>query len=54
MQKVTVTSVAFATTKFLFGMCDCTVHSDVGTGNVSLVLWILHVWTRARAIAHVS
>jgi len=40
---VTVTIVAVATTKFLFGTCDCTVDSDVGTGDFSLVLGILHV-----------
>ena len=33
MQKVTVANVAVATTKFLFGMCDCTVDSDVSKGN---------------------
>jgi len=27
---VTVTTIAVATTKFLFGMCNCTVDSDVG------------------------
>ena len=42
-QKVAVTSVAVATTKFLLGMCDCTVDNDVGTGDFSLVLEILHV-----------
>ena len=41
--KVTVTSVAVATTKFLLGMYTCTVDSDVGTGVFSLVLEILHV-----------
>ena len=30
----------YVTTKFLFGMCDCTVDSDVGTGDFSLVLGI--------------
>ena len=54
MQKVTITNAAVATAKFLFGMCDCTVDIDVGTGDFSLVLGILHVWTRARAIARVS
>ena len=38
-----MTGVAVATTKFLFGMCDCTVDIDVGTGDFSLVLGILHV-----------
>ena len=41
--KVTVTSVAVATEKFLFGIGDCTVNSYVGTGNFLLVLGILHV-----------
>ena len=40
---MTVTSVAVATTTFLFGMCDCTVDSDIGMGDSSLVLGILHV-----------
>ena len=31
-------SVAIATTKLLFGTCDCNIDSDVGTGNFSLVL----------------
>ena len=30
------------TTKFLFGMCSCTVDSDVGMGDLSLVLEVLH------------
>ena len=34
---MTVTSVAVATTKFLLGMCDCMVGSDVGKGDLSLV-----------------
>ena len=42
-QKVTVTSVAVTTTKFLLGMCNCTINSDVDTGDFSLVLRILHV-----------
>ena len=32
---------AEATTEFLFVIYDCTVHSDVGTGNFSLMLGIL-------------
>ena len=43
MQKVTVTSVAVAPMKFLFGMYDCTVDSNGGTGDFRLVLGILHV-----------
>ena len=45
---MTVTSVAVATKKFLFGMCDCTVHSDVGTNDFSLVLRTLHVYGHAH------
>ena len=54
MQKLTVVSFADETTKFLFGMCDCTVDSDVGTGNFSLVLGILHVYGHAHVRLHVS
>ena len=38
---MTVISVAFATKKFLFGMCDCMIDSDVGTGDFPLVMGIL-------------
>ena len=31
---MTVTNVAVATTKSLFGMYDCTVDGDVGTGRI--------------------
>ena len=42
-------------TKFLFGMCDCTVVSDVGKGDISLVQGdFACVWTRAHAIAQVK
>ena len=41
-QKLTVTSVPVAITKSLFGMCHCTFDSDIGTGDFSLVLGILH------------
>ena len=37
-----VTSVAVVITKFLFGMCDCMVDSDIGTGDFLLVLEILY------------
>ena len=48
-----VTSVAVAAAKFPFGMCDCTVDSDVGTGDFSLVLGILHVCGHSRMRSHV-
>ena len=47
-QNVTDTSAAFATIWFLFGVCNCIVNSDVGTGNFSLVQEILHVCGRAH------
>ena len=40
---MTVPSVAVATTKFLFGMCDSMADSDVGMADFSLVLGILCV-----------
>ena len=43
MQKMTVTSVAAATTKLLFAMCDCMVASDVGVSNFLLMLEIFHM-----------
>ena len=46
---MTVTSVVVATTLFLFGMCNCTVNNDVGTGDFSLVRGILHDRTCLRA-----
>ena len=50
--KIKVTSVAVTITKFVFGMCDCIVVSDVvGTGDFSLMLEILQL--RRYAIAHV-
>ena len=53
-QKVTVVSVAAATTKFLFGVCDCTVDINVGTGDFSFVLGILHVCGYVHVRSHVS
>ena len=53
-QIVTVTSVAVTTTTFLSGICDCTVDSDVGIGNFSLVLGILHVCGHAYVQWHGS
>ena len=50
---MTVASVAVEATKFLFGMCDCTVASDVGTGDFS-ARDFARVWTSARVIARVS
>ena len=39
--------------KFLFGMCNCTVESDVGTGDFSLLLRILQVCGHAHVRSHV-
>ena len=44
--KVAVSSVAAATAKFLFGMCNCKVYRNTRTGDFSLVLGILHVCDR--------
>ena len=44
---MTATSVA-AATKLLFCMCDCTVDIDVGTGDFSPALEILHVCGHAH------
>ena len=43
MQIVTVTSVTVVTTKFPFGVYDSTVDSDIGRGDFSFVLGVLHV-----------
>ena len=51
---MTVVSVAVEATKFLCSMCDCTVDSDVGTGDFSLVPRILHVCGHAHVQLHVS
>ena len=51
---VIVTSVAVATAKFLFGMCNCTVDSDIGMGGFSLVLGILHVSGHAHVRSYMS
>ena len=51
---MTVTGVAVVTTNFLIGMCDCTVDSDAGMGNFSLVLGILHVCGYVHVRSHMS
>ena len=53
-QYVTVTSVAVATTKFPFGMCDRMVDKDAGTHHFSLVRGILHVCGHANVRSHES
>ena len=50
---MTVISLAVETTKFLFGMCDRTVDSDVDTGDFSLVPGILHLYGHVRMQSHV-
>ena len=45
---MTVASVAVATAKCLFAMCDCMVDSDVGTMDCSLVLGTLQVCGHAH------
>ena len=51
---MTVTSVVVATAKFLFVMCDRTVDIDVGTGDCSLVLGILHMCGHVHVRSYVS
>ena len=51
---MSVTSASVVATKFLFGMRDCTVDSDVSTGDFSLVLGILHVCGHVHERLHVS
>ena len=51
---MTATSVADAMAKFLFGMCDCTINSDVGRSDFSLVLGTSHVCGREQVRSHVS
>ena len=53
-QDKAVISVAVGTTKFIFGMCDCTVDRDVDTVDFSLVLEILYVCGQAYMCSHVS
>ena len=43
---MSVTTVAIATTRFLLGMSYYTVDTDVGKGDFSFVLGILHVCGR--------
>ena len=47
-------NVTVTRTKFLHGTCDCTVTSDVGMGDFSLVLELLHVCGHAHVRSHVS
>ena len=51
---MTVTSVAIATTTFLFSMRDFTVDSVVDTGDFSLVLEILDMCRHPRVRSHKS
>ena len=54
LQMLTITSIAVATMKSPLGMWDCTVGSDVGTGDFSLVHGILYVCGHAQVPLHVS
>ena len=49
-----VTSVAVAKRKSQFGMCDCTVVSDVGVGDFSLMVATLHVYLHVHVRSHAS
>ena len=52
--KARVTGVAVATTKSLFGRCDCTVGSEVSKNDFSLVLRILQKCGSAHVRSLVS
>ena len=47
-------AVASATTKFLLGMCDCSIDSDVSTDDFLLVLGNLHICGHAHVRSQVS
>ena len=50
-----VTSVTVGTTKFAFGMCNCTVGSGCWQGRLSARAGnVARVWARANTIARVS
>ena len=51
---VTVTSIIVAIAKFLFGMCDCKVDSNVGVIKFWLVLGILYVCGLEHVLSHMS
>ena len=51
---MTVVSVAVEAMKFLFGMCDGTVDSDVGTENFSPVPGILHACGHAHVPSNMN
>ena len=51
---MTFTGVAVASAKFLSGMWYCTVDSDIGTDDFSLVLRILHVCGHVHVRSHLS
>ena len=51
---MTIISVAVRTKKFLFGVCDSTVDTDVGTGYFSFVMGTPHACGHAYARSHVS
>ena len=49
---MTVTGAVVVTAELLFGMCNCTVESDVGSCDFSLVLGIPHVCVDAHMKSH--
>ena len=40
--------------KSIFSTCDCTVDSDVGTGDFLLIQGILHLYGHTHVRSHVS
>ena len=51
---MTFIRVAVATIKLIFGTYDCMVHSNIGTGDFSLVQVFLLVCRHAHVLSHVS
>ena len=51
---MTITCVTIATKKFVFGIYECPAVSDVGTGDFSPELGILHVCGHAHVRSHES
>ena len=45
---------SYESKRFLSGICDCSVDSDAGTGEILLVSGVLYVYGHAHVPSHVS
>ena len=52
-QNMAVTNTSVAIMNFVFGMCNCTLDSDVSMGDFSPVLGISHVFVHVHLQLHV-